>query len=352
VKAIAVTPGRAGSLRLVQSDPPRPRAGELLVRLIEAGICGTDLEIAEGLYGEGPNGSDFLILGHESLGVVETAGSDRFAPGDLVVATVRRPCPSCSNCRAGVSDMCETGRFTERGILGGHGFMAEFYAESPEFLVKVPALQRSFAVLLEPMSVVEKGIEQIFRIQQRMEWQPGSALVLGAGPIGLLATLLLRIRGISTTTFATRPVGGLKSRLVSEAGARYRSRSEVDLNRWPDRFDLIVEATGSADVAFDAINLLKANGVLCLTSVTGGAFEKRIEAARMNFDIVLGNKLVFGTVNANRRYFEKGVLDFAEIETRWPGILDRMITRRIPFSSFREAFAKDPEGVKTVLVNS
>src|SRR5919202_6146600 len=191
--AIAVTPRTPGSARPVKLQQPPAAPGSVLVRVLEVGIDGTDTEIDKGEYGEAPKGEDVLVIGHEGLGRVEAVGSgvSGFHKGDLVVATVRRP-DDCINCRAGENDMCLTGNYTERGIKGAHGYMAQYYAEKPEYLVHIPEAIRAFAALLEPLSIVEKAIFQAWKIQERMIWEPKNAVVLGAGPIGLLGTILLR----------------------------------------------------------------------------------------------------------------------------------------------------------------
>ncbi|HET7747001.1 MAG TPA: alcohol dehydrogenase catalytic domain-containing protein, partial [Vicinamibacteria bacterium] len=211
--------------------------GEAVVRVLEAGVCGTDVEIHEGLYGRAPAGHPFLILGHENLGVVEASPSgSHVSAGDLVVATVRRPCPeACPPCSAGENDMCVTGNFLERGIGGLHGFMAERYAESPRYLVKIPESLRHVAVLLEPMSVVQKGIDHAVRIQQRLAWEPKVAVVVGAGPIGILAAASLRLRGFEVTVAALEPEGGAKDALLAEAGIRYVSTASTPLESIPAR---------------------------------------------------------------------------------------------------------------------
>ena len=355
MKAVTVTPGKSQSATLREVPTPAPSRGEVLVKLIQVGLDGTDAEIDEGLYGEAPAGEDSLILGHESLGQVERVetGVQEFAPGDLVVATVRRP-GDCLNCQAGESDMCLDGRYTERGIKGRHGFMAEYYVEAPEFLVKLPPRFKGFGVLLEPMTIVEKGIAQSLDIQKRMRWNPERALVLGAGTIGLFAALVLRNLGLEVTVVGREDpdVPSLRLELLRAIGARYLSsvRSPIlELPRRLGNLDLILEATGSSQVVFDAMQVLGTNGVLCLMGITGGTRTISIPADRINLEMVLGNKVVFGSVNANRRYFELGVQHFGEFEEKWPGLLSRLITQRLPLDRFREGLERRREHIKVVL---
>lgn len=357
MKALTITPGVASSARLVELPRPQPGPGEVLVRTLEVGICGTDRELNAGSYGEAPPGASHLVIGHECLGEVAAVGEGAvgFAPGDLVVPTVRRP-DGCPNCQAGEWDMCLWGGYTERGIKGRHGFTAEYFAEEPPYLVKLPPELRAFGVLLEPLSIVEKAISQALRIQERLLWRPSQALVLGVGPIGLLATALLRLRGLKTWALATSPRQSLKARLAQEVGADYLEARQAPLEQLGKsaigggNLDLIIEATGASSVAFGAMAALGTNGVLALTGVSAGHLRLEVPADALNLSLVLGNKVVFGSVNANRSHFFAGVRHLAEIENRWPGWLARLITRRLPMEAFAQALKPSPDDIKTVLV--
>lgn len=354
MRAIAVIPKKKDSVHLVDIEEPRITGTEVLVKVIRVGIDGTDSEINDGLYGDAPEKENFLIIGHESFGVIEGAGNGAgdFKKGDYVVATVRRPCGICVNCGNGESDMCLSGRFKERGIIGLHGFMAEYYKEIPDFLIKVPSEFKEIGVFLEPLSIVEKAIGQVFKIQDRMKWNTKNALVLGAGSIGLLATMLLREKGLNTYTVARSPKGCFKSNIAESCGAVYIDINETSLFEVKQKIgniDIIIEATGSSKIAFEAIQILGVNGVLCLTSITGGESKLEILADKINLDMVLGNKLIFGTVNANRKYFEMGIGHFQTFEHLWPGLLDKMITKRYAFRDFKKGLDRKREDIKTVL---
>lgn len=354
MKAIVVTPGVAGSLRMESVPDPEMRAGEVAVRVRRVGLCGTDAEIVHGLYGQPPAGDDVLVLGHENLGVVEDVGRRvrGLRPGDLVVATVRRPCGVCRNCRGGEPDMCSSGAYTERGIMRQHGFMAEYYVEAPAFLNRIPRALSDVAVLLEPLSIVEKGIEQVYAIQRRMIWKPALAIVLGAGPVGLLACAALRARGVQTIVAAREAGSDPRARIARDLGAEYIPVGDTPLADLPRRTghpDLVVEATGSARVAFDAIEMLALNGVLCLLSVTGGSSTSQEPIDRLNQLLVLGNRAIVGSVNANARHFELGIKDMARIEKRFPGVLARMITGRVPWTEYPQRSAGTRDGIKTTL---
>jgi threonine dehydrogenase-like Zn-dependent dehydrogenase len=355
MKAVAVLPGKRESLHVRDdADEPRPAEGEVRVRVLEAGVCGTDVEIHQGLYGSAPPGSPFLILGHENLGVVEAAPAESgLTAGDLVVATVRRGCPeACRACVSDQNDMCLTGHFRERGIGGLHGFMSESYSESPRYLIRLAPGLRGVGVLLEPMSVVQKGIEQALRIQQRVAWEPRKAVVIGAGPVGMLAALALRLRGLEVHVASLEPATSARARLLAQADIRYVSTATIPLDQLPSgigKIDLVFEASGAAAVVFASMLLLGPNGICILSSVTSAGKTVDTDVGAWNREMVLGNRLAFGTVNAGRRHFEAGARDMLAAEALHPGWLRQLITRRLPFGEAKRALSRQPDDIKTVL---
>ncbi len=338
LKAIAVHPGQGESVHL--ADLAKPSIGEVkngrgvLVKVLEVGVDGTDKEINEALYGEAPPGSEFLVIGHESFGIVEAVGPNvtELKPGDFVAATVRRPGASLFD-TIGTYDMTTDKKYYERGISCLHGFLTEYYVDEPEYLVKVPASLKHIGVLMEPMSIVEKGIVQAYEIQRRLRvWRPKKALVLGAGAIGQLATLVLRLKGIEVVTMARSPAPHLKASQVEDLGATYIDTTNHTLDEVSDQhgpFDLVFEATGVSWIAFKSLEVLDKNGVLILTSITGGDKKVEIPADKINLEFVLYNKVMFGTVNANREYFELGVKDFAHAEAEYAGWLARLLSHPV-----------------------
>ncbi|MBI3976584.1 MAG: glucose 1-dehydrogenase [Chloroflexi bacterium] len=338
MKAVAITPRQPNTCHLVELPDPRleevPGGRGVLVKVLEVGVDGTDKELYQGEYGAAPEGYDFLIIGHESLGKVAAVGPNvtELAPGDYVVATVRRPGGSIYD-QIGTYDMTTDDNYRERGINLLHGFLTEYYVDAPEYLVKVPAGLKLVGVLLEPMSVVEKGIGQAYEIQRRLKvWQPRRAAVMGAGTIGLLAALGLRLRGLEVTSFARGPKPNLNASLVESIGVRYVSTREVSVAEATAAFgpfDLIFEATGYSPLVFGAAHAMAKNGILVLSSVTGGDRKTEVESDRLNLEFVLGNKVMFGTVNGHRGYFEAGIADFAVAEATWPGWLSSLLTHSI-----------------------
>jgi glucose 1-dehydrogenase len=338
MQAVAVIPGQPGSMHLRTVPKPRiddvPGGRGVLVKVLRVGVDGTDKEINAAEYGAAPAGDDYLITGHESFGRVEAVGANvtELVPGDYVVATVRRPGSSLYD-RIGTYDMTTDDTYFERGINLRHGYLTEFYVDDPEFIVRVPAGLAHVGVLLEPLTVVEKGITQAYEIQRRLKvWRPRKAAVFGAGTVGLLATLVLRLRGLEVTTFGLAPKPYLNSDLVDALGARYETTRNIpvaEAGRQLGPFDLVFEATGASQVAFDSMLALGKNGVLVLSSVTGGRREITIPADRINLEFVLGNKVMVGTVNANREYFETGVQHMAMAEAQYAGWLSRLLTHPV-----------------------
>jgi glucose 1-dehydrogenase len=338
MKAVAVYPGQPNTMHLRELTKPTvaeiPNGRGVLVKVLRVGVDGTDKEINAAEYGAAPPGYDFLITGHESFGRVEAVGPNvhELAPGDYVVATVRRPGSSIYD-QIGTYDMTTDDMYYERGINLRHGYLSEYYVDDAEYIVKIPPGLKDVAVLLEPTTVVEKGIAQAYEIQRRLRvWRPKRAAVMGAGTIGLLAALALRLRGLQVTVFGRTAAPYLNSDLVEAVGGRYESTVTRPIAEGAGKygpFDLIFEATGASSVVFESMLALGKNGVLVLSSVTGGDRKLEVPADRINLEFVLGNKVMVGTVNANREYFEMGVKDMAHAEAQYPGWLKRLMTHPV-----------------------
>jgi glucose 1-dehydrogenase len=344
MQAITVIPTQAGSARLDElAEPPREE-GDLLVQTLAVGVCGTDLEIVQGRYGWAPPGRERLVLGHESLGrVLEAPTGSGLEPGDLVVAIVRQPDPEpCPSCAAGEWDMCRNGRYTEHGIKQLDGFLRERFRIAPDRVVKLdPALERT-GVLLEPTSVVAKAWDHIERIAARAVWRPEVALVIGAGPIGLLAALLAVQRGLEVHVL-DRVTTGPKPALVAALGGSYHTGTVAEA---VPRADVIVECTGVGGLVLDAVAKAGPDGIVCLTGVSSAGRTLAIDAGALNRELVLDNMVVFGSVNANHRHYQAAATALATADQGW---LKRIITRRVPLGRWPEALQRRPGDVKAVL---
>ena len=357
MKAIAVHPGTPNSMHLREVPPPRVTDIEdgrgVLVEIIRVGVDGTDKEINLAEYGEAPPGHDYLITGHENFGRVVEVGPNvpsTIRPGGLVVATVRRPGHSVYD-SIGLQDMTTDDVYYERGINLRHGYLTERYVEDHAYVVALPDALEETGVLLEPMTVAQKGITQAYEIQRRMKvWRPRRAAIMGSGTLGLLASLVMRLRGVDVTTFGRNPRPYLNADLLEKIGARYVStgeRSIADAAGEFGPFDLIFEGTGSSAVVFESMQVLGKNGVLVLSSITGGNHTLEVPADKINLDFVLGNKVMVGTVNASRENFETGVGDMSQAEAEYPGWLQRLLTHPVRgLDQYRELFShlQNPNG--------
>ncbi len=364
MKAIAVHPGTANSIHL-REDVREPSLDDIdgghgvLVDVIRVGVDGTDKEINEAKYGKAPEGDDYLITGHENFGRVREVGANvppTIRPGGLVVATVRRPGHSIYDA-IGLQDMTTDDVYYERGINLRHGYLTERYVDDAQFIVPLPDTLSNVGVLLEPLTVSEKGIGQAFEIQRRLKvWRPRKAAVLGAGTIGLLAALALTLRGIEVTCFSKRPAAYRNSDLIGELGGTYVSSDQMDLagaSAQHGPFDIMFEATGYSPLAFEAAAVLAKNGVLILASVTGGDKTTEVPSDKINEGFVLGNKVMVGTVNASRNDFVSGVTDLIQAEARFPGWLGKLLTTPIAglehFDQMIHHLTEDPDAIKVYM---
>jgi threonine dehydrogenase-like Zn-dependent dehydrogenase len=349
MEALVVTPGEAGSARVADVPAARPGPGEVVLRTLEIGVCGTDREIAEGLFGSAPEGDDELILGHELLGeVLEGAGP--FRPGELVAATVRRSCGHCAPCAEGSVDACLTGDYRERGITALHGFASEVVTEASQHLVPIPPEVGRLGVLAEPSSVCARGIRHAETVGRRQPWQATQALVLGAGAIGVLTTCFLRLRGYEVSTASRGKAGSEKAELVEATGARYVSTSTQTLRDLASEiggFDLVVEAAGDADVMAESLAVLRRNGVACLLGIDGRPGSVSLDRRTLAVDLIVQNRALLGSVNAHPEDWSVAVRLLGELKSRWPEIAERLVGRRVEPGRFEEAFAF--RGVKATL---
>lgn len=366
MKAIAVLPG-ARDLELIELETPRiTLPTQVMLRMLDVGVCGTDREICAFEYGTPPGGARHLVIGHESLGEVVEVGSGvtRVRPGDLVVPMVRRPCghAHCAACRQERQDFCFTGDFHERGIKEAHGFMTEFVVDDEQYMNVVPAELRDVAVLVEPLTIAEKALAQVWQVQRRLPWAcpvtPGPAahchraVVIGAGPVGLLGAMALVHAGFTTTVYSRGAVPNAKADLVAAIGATYVDADAVSVEELAERvgnIDLIYEAAGASKVAFDAMRVLGTNGIFVFTGVPGRKGPVEVDTDLIMRNLVLKNQVVLGTVNASRETFEAAIADLAAFHRRWPAAVRSLITGRFALDAHRDLLLGRSSGIKNVL---
>jgi threonine dehydrogenase-like Zn-dependent dehydrogenase len=346
MKAVAVFP-RTKEVRVIEHEAPRMTASDQVkLRILDIGLCGTDKEICAFEYGTPPPGSDYLVIGHESLGEVIEVGPavSKVKVGDLVVTTVRRPCPhqECRPCRAGYADFCITGDYTERGIKGEHGFMAEYVVDHERYMHVVPPELRDVAVLTEPLTIAEKALDQVRHIVRRLPWidpnipeemrrLPLTAVVLGAGPVGLLGAMTLIVAGCDTFVYALAPAPNPSSDIVEAIGGKYFSQGKVPVETQQalfGRIHLVYEATGVSRLAFEVLKLLGPNSAFIFTGVPSLKGPIEVDADLLMRNIVLKNQIVFGTVNASTENFDEAIRDIGVFHQRWPQALRALITSR------------------------
>jgi glucose 1-dehydrogenase len=366
MRVIAVSKSKQDLRTFDYPTPSITKGNQVRIRTLDVGICGTDREICTYAYGEPPEGSDYLVLGHESLGEVIEVGEDvrNLKVGDLVVPSVRRPCTEahCKPCQADRQDYCSSAKYQERGIMSLDGYMAEFYVEEEKFLNLVPAELRDVAVLTEPLTIAEKGLQQVWQVQKRLPWactelskRPGhglKAVVLGAGPIGILGTMALIVQGFETYVYSRSKAPNPKSDLVESLGAKYISALEVTPEQLAEQIgniDLIYEAVGTAELAFSVLPVLGVNGIFVFTGIPPEGSRVELMGSDLMRHLVLKNQAVIGTVNADKASFENAIADLGEFKRRWPKQLEAIITGRHTPDAYKELLQGKNTGIKNVI---
>jgi threonine dehydrogenase-like Zn-dependent dehydrogenase len=368
MKAIAVFPETREVKLIDHEEPEITTPTQVKLRTLEVGVCGTDKQIASFQFGAPPTGYEYLVIGHEMIGEVVAVGEQvhNFKPGDLAVAVVRHPCAHdhCRPCRVARQDFCRTGDYTEHGIKEMHGFMTELVVDDERYMNLVPRDLRDVGVLTEPLTVAEKGLAQVWQIQQRLPWldpdapleQRGKglkALVLGAGPVGLLGAMLLITAGFETYVYSRARTPNFKANLVEEIGGIYissQTTSVEQLGKMIDGIDLVYEAAGVARLTFDIMRVLGNNAIFISAGVPEEPTRIEIDSDRLLLDQVLKNQVMFGTVNADRAAFESAIRDLGTFKQRWPHALGSLITGRYPIEQAPQLLLGNMGGAKNIVV--
>jgi threonine dehydrogenase-like Zn-dependent dehydrogenase len=367
MRAIAVTPSKKEVSIINRPEPEISSPFDVKLRMLEAGVCGTDKEICAFEYGTPPMGCEQLVIGHESLGEVVEIGPKvtRVNLGDLVVPMVRRPCPheTCAACRSDRQDFCFTGDFRERGIKEADGFMAQFVVDHEKYMNPVPKELRNLAVLVEPLTIAEKALTQVWQVQQRLAWgcpvAPGKAaahchraVVLGAGPVGLLGAMALVNYDFDTYVYSREQSPNPKSQLLESIGVHYISSEKISPEMLPQQIgniDLVYEASGASSLSFEMIKYLGTNGIFVFTGVPGRKGPIEVDTDLMMRNLVLKNQVVFGTVNAGRDTFENSIRDVGIFTKRWPAAVQSLISGRFPMDAYNDLLLGRSGGIKNVI---
>ncbi len=364
MKAIAIVPGTPGSRIVDRPEPSVAAPDEVKVKVIRVGICGTDRTEVSGGRADAPDGQKELVIGHEMFSqVVETGSSvTRVKTGDFAGFTVRRGCGQCPSCQMGRADMCQTGDYRERGIHGLDGYQTEFVVDKEQYVMHVPAELEAVGVLMEPLSIVEKAIEEAIRLQvlrcpeaaTTPAWIVGRrCLVAGLGPVGLLASMVLRLRGAEVYGLDVVDSGSARPKWLDAIGGHYLDGRQIPANqveREIGPMDLILDASGIASLEFNLLDALARNGVYVLTGIPDGDHPLQIDGPELVRELVLDNQLMLGSVNAARGHFQMAVDDLSQAQLRWGNHVAALITNRYPFNRFAELVASHPpDAIKEVI---
>ncbi len=371
--AVGMLRGKTGVHAFDLPVPEIKQPDEVLIRVKEVGLDGTDFNMLRQNLQDISEGHDEIVIGHEMVGIVDDIGNTvtTVVPGDIVTLTVRRGCGQCHPCNHNQSDMCMTGLYKERGIHKLDGFLTQYVVDQEQYIVKVPPYAAGLAVFTEPLSIAEKGIEQIRIIQSRLPWscphpehnfsspewgKCKTTLVVGAGPLGLLATILLRLAEVNTYIADIVPEDINKIHLARQTGANYidsRNMTPKELAEFcqlSDHLDIIFEASGAATAALELINYMSRSSIYVMTGIPRDETLINIDAAQIIRQIVRYNQVVVGSVNSNRKHFEMALNDLEKIGTRFGNMLTKMITHRFKLQDYKQAFAlNDPKHIKTVI---
>lgn len=363
MKAIALTPGTK-KVALIETDEPQiSAADEIKMEVLRVGICGTDREQVEGGRSDAPPGLDRLVIGHEMFGRVIAIGEQvqDVQPGDYGIFSVRRGCGKCPACESGRSDMCFTGDYTERGIKAADGFQSEFVVDRRDYFIPVPSAILGLGVLGEPMSVAAKAIDEAVSVQHARlgdflsgDWMKGRrALVAGIGAIGLLAAVVLRLKGMEVIGMDVVDEDTLRPSLLKELGGRYVDGRKVAAMDFDDKIgevDFIFEAAGIGELQISLLDALAINGVYVATGIPSGNRPATVAAGELMKQVVLKNQVMIGSVNASISHFAEGVTYLMEASGKWPGVLEKMITRQVPAAEFETSIhSHDVNDIKVVV---
>jgi threonine dehydrogenase-like Zn-dependent dehydrogenase len=361
MKAVAVYPARRAVDIIDIAEPRIAAPTQVKLRMLEVGVCGTDKDICAFAYGTPPPGSDHFVLGHESLGEVVEAGPGvaDLRAGDLVVSTVRLACSdaNCAACRAGHYDFCITGNYREHGIKELDGFMTELVVEERHNLHPVAGDLRDVAVLVEPLTIAEKALIEVREIQQRLHWEGGKqrVVVLGSGPVGLLGAMALVNAGFETYVYSRSPKPNAGANVAEGVGTRYISSTQTSIEQMAEQvgnIDLIYEAAGAPQFAFEVLKHLGSNGIYVFTGVPRDQAPVQFDTERIMYNLVLKNQVVVGVVNAGPQAFDNAVRDIGIFNARWPQALRAMITGRYPMEAFQDPVMGKAGGIKNVIAIS
>ena len=371
ILAIGMYRNKSG-IHKTEIDKPRlTKPNQVLIRVIQTGVDGTDFNIVKHNLQDIEQGKDFVILGHETMGIIEDKGKKvkKLKKGDLVTVTVRRGCNICSPCLHNQSDMCMTGLYKERGIHKMDGFLTKYIVDEENYIVKIPQSLEKYGNLIEPFSIMEKAIEQIRIIQKRMPWgcehprhdfthnewgRCKNAIVIGSSTLGFMGAALLRMANVNTTVVARSPETTFRARMVKKLGCKYVSSAnkspEEIIKEAGEDIDIVIDAAGASELALNLIKYTSRSSIHIFVGIPREPLHANLDANTIMRQIVRYNQVIAGVLNSNRKHFETAIKDLQVVNKKWPGILDGVITHRFKISEYEKAFnLKDPEQMKIVI---
>ena len=362
MKALAIKPGTAGIKIKDVPEPQIKNGNDIVIKVLQVGICGTDRDEVSGVRANAPKGEEELIIGHEMIGEVVEIGKEvhNAAIGDLGLFTVRRGCGICKPCELKRSDMCYSGQYTERGIKSLHGYQSEFVIDKEEYFISVPEEIKSIGVLTEPMSIAEKAIYEALQIQSlripgfnEEEWLNNSrVLVAGIGSVGLLASFILGLKGAKVYGLDIVDENSIRPSILKSLGGTYidgRKVNATDIDDVCGEMNFIFEATGIAKLEFQLTDALGINGIYALTGIPEGERPVTIMGNELMRQMVLRNQVILGSVNASKDCFHMAVDDLLKAKKKWGGLIDKIITEKVPVRDFSSIFKKhSPDEIKVV----
>ena len=366
--------GLKGNVKGIQSfyipKPEIKKPMDVLVKIKQVGLDGTDFNMVKYDSKDIAEDRNEIVLGHEVLGVVEKTGKkvDAIKQNDYVTMTIRRGCNICPPCLHEQSDMCMTGLFTERGIHKLDGFLTGYVVDDEKYILKLPKGLEKYGTFVEPLSIAEKGIEQIRQIQSRMPWackHPNhsfdseswgsckTAFVIGAGPLGILATALLRLADVNTYVLERKEEDHIKIKTIKKLGAKYIDIRKVNIKESFEiagNVNIIFEASGASEFAINIIPYMSRSSIYVMTGIPKGEWNATFDAHAILRQIVRHNQVIVGTVNSNKKHFEMAIKDIQKINRKFDNILDNLVTHKFKLGEYEKYFnLQDTNQLKVVV---
>ncbi len=321
-----------GKARVIDADKPTVGPDDVLIEVVAAGICGTDLHIFRGEY----EATYPLIPGHEFSGVVAAVGGNvsHFRVGDRVTADPNIPCNRCSACQRNQPNQCE--KLAAIGVTRNGGF-AQFVAVPEGNVFSIGDLSFAQGAFVEPLACVVWGL-------QRVQIQPGdSVLILGAGPMGCLLVQAIKRCGAAKVAIT----GTVPWRLEQAAALGATETILADSHQSerlkaiaPDGFNVVVEATGVPKVIAESFGYAGRRGKVWIFGVA----PQGASASFIPYDVFRKDLTIIGSFAVNRTFQES----IALIESG-AVLVEPLISHRLPLRDFNEGIdlaQRDPKRMK------